>query len=211
MDREALKSTLYRVAQGSLSPDDAVRQMNDPPPSDETLLDISVASDTNNQTATKPNSINPSAPTRVLLREETVGDVGHYRILKEHARGGMGRILLALDLNVGRKVALKELISGLVQGQSAASAGTHSVGERFLREAKVTGRLEHPNIVPVYEIGEGENGSFYTMRFIEGQTLAQRLAEVNKLDSKKERLKARLQLLTPTARESFIEILNRRI
>ena len=73
----------------------------------------------------------------------------------------MGRILAARDLRVGRPVAVKELL-----GRSPQLAA------RFEREARVTARLQHPGIVPIYEIGQWPDGTpFYSMRMVEGRTL----------------------------------------
>jgi len=91
----------------------------------------------------------------------------HYCRLRLHASGGIGRVWLARDNHLGRQVALKELRPERVgQGNSAA---------RFLQEAQITGQLEHPGIIPVYELVRGEGGgpAFYTMRFVKGCTLSQ--------------------------------------
>ncbi len=72
---------------------------------------------------------------------------------------------LARDASLGREVALKEL--------RPERAGQPVVWARFLKEAKITGQLEHPGIVPVYEVGrrEDDKSPFYTMRFVRGRTL----------------------------------------
>jgi serine/threonine protein kinase len=82
-----------------------------------------------------------------------------------HASGGMGQVWLAHDANIGRDVALKEL--------RAESSANKAVTLRFLREARITGQLEHPGVVPVYEISrDPETGRpLYTMRFVRGRTL----------------------------------------
>jgi hypothetical protein len=84
-----------------------------------------------------------------------------------HASGGMGSVWLARDANIGRDVALKEL--------RAERAVNNAVPLRFLREARITGQLEHPGIVPVYEIGRdpATGHPFYTMRFVRGRTLTE--------------------------------------
>jgi serine/threonine protein kinase/tetratricopeptide (TPR) repeat protein len=88
-----------------------------------------------------------------------------YTLSRLHATGGLGRIWLARDDNLGRDVALKDL-----RPERAANPSTWA---RFLREARVTGQLEHPNIVPVYGVGLGANDHpFYTMRFVRGRTLS---------------------------------------
>jgi serine/threonine protein kinase len=93
-----------------------------------------------------------------------------YTITRLHATGGIGRVWLARDSSLGRDVALKEL--------RPERAANPAVWERFLREAKITGKLEHPGIVPVYELSRrpDTNQPFYTMRFVRGQTLREKLA-----------------------------------
>jgi len=130
-----------------------------------------------------------------------------YEIKRELARGGMGRVLIALDNAVGREVALKELLpqkGGTTISQRMTTAG--ELAERFLREAKVTGQLEHPNIIPVYEIGTREDGSvYYTMKLIRGTTLADRISAIaeDKSLSESAKLSARLKLLEP-----FVDVCN---
>ena len=83
-----------------------------------------------------------------------------YRVLREIARGGMGRVLAAHDLTLDREVALKILLPG-------ANA------DRFVRESKITARLPHPGIPPVHALGTLADGSpFLAMKLIAGQTLA---------------------------------------
>ncbi|CAG0932520.1 partial Serine/threonine-protein kinase PknD, partial [Planctomycetaceae bacterium] len=151
---------------------------------------------------------NGGGSSGAAIRSRLVDGAGRYEIKREFARGGMGRILLSRDLDVGRDVALKELLPELAMGGtrmgtrmgSAAGAETDETGERFLREAKVTGQLEHPNIVPVYEIGERDDGNvYYTMKYVRGKTLAARLREIRKDDklSDEQKNHERLKLLDP--------------
>jgi serine/threonine protein kinase len=87
-----------------------------------------------------------------------------FRILRAHARGGLGQIFVALDSEMQREVALKEI--------QLSHAGHPDSQARFLLEAEVTGRLEHPGIVPVYGRGQYPDGRpFYAMRFIRGESL----------------------------------------
>lgn len=87
-----------------------------------------------------------------------------YRGLRSFARGGLGEVWLGRDAAIGRDVAVKRL-----QDQDADDPSRR---KRFLREAAVTGRLEHPGIAPVYGIGEDSAGRpCYSMRFIPGETL----------------------------------------
>ena len=89
-----------------------------------------------------------------------------YRLKKLHAIGGIGRVWLARDQVLDRDVALKEL--------RPERAGDSSLSTRFMQEAKITGQLEHPGVIPVYELSRPDNREpFYTMRFVKGRTLAQ--------------------------------------
>src|SRR5262249_35102685 len=86
---------------------------------------------------------------------------GRFRILRPHARGGLGEVFLAQDTELDREVALKE-----IQLRPAGHAVSRA---RFVTEARVTGALEHPSIVPVYGLGHYADGRpFYAMRFIRG-------------------------------------------
>jgi eukaryotic-like serine/threonine-protein kinase len=88
---------------------------------------------------------------------------GRYRIVSEHARGGLGRIWRVFDTDLGRTLALKEALTPTPQTQA-----------RFAREALTTARLEHPAIVPVHDAGQAENGEpFYTMKLVAGSTLSE--------------------------------------
>ncbi len=87
-----------------------------------------------------------------------------FRILRPHAKGGLGEVSVAQDHELNREVALKE-----IQAKFAADETSRS---RFLLEAEVTGSLEHPGIVPVYGLGRYADGRpFYAMRFIKGDSL----------------------------------------
>jgi tetratricopeptide (TPR) repeat protein len=92
---------------------------------------------------------------------------GRYVPGRFHARGGMGEVWLAQDCDLGRPVALKRLRKDRNQDK-----------DRFLAEAQINGQLEHPGIVPVYDLGlDEEEQPFYIMKFVEGRTLSQALQE----------------------------------
>jgi serine/threonine-protein kinase len=94
---------------------------------------------------------------------------GRYQVLRPHAKGGLGEVFVALDTELNREVALKE-----IQPQRAQDRASRS---RFLLEAEVTGALEHPGIVPVYGLGAyPDERPFYAMRFIQGESLKEALA-----------------------------------
>lgn len=91
-----------------------------------------------------------------------------------HAVGGMGRIWLARDTQLNRDVALKELRPEVADDSALKS--------RFLREARITGQLEHPGIVPVYEVAWelDTHQPYYTMRFVRGRTLNEAAKEFHR-------------------------------
>ena len=93
-----------------------------------------------------------------------------FRILRPHARGGLGEVFVARDEELNREVALKE-----IQNQFADDPDSRG---RFVLEAEVTGGLEHPGIVPVYGLGQYEDGRpYYAMRFIKGDSLKEAIDE----------------------------------
>ena len=103
-----------------------------------------------------------------ITETETAGISRHkerYTVVRLHAAGGVGRVWVARDKELGREIALKEL--------QPEKAGSAMLARRFLREARITSQLEHPGIVPVYEVGlhplQGQ--PFYTMRLVKGRTL----------------------------------------
>jgi WD40 repeat protein len=103
-----------------------------------------------------------------------VRDPLRYHIVCEHGRGGLGRVSRAHDRSLGRDVAIKELLS------------PDAVNEvRFLREALITARLEHPGIVPVHEAGRWPDGTpFYAMKLVSGRSLRDLIAECTTVDQR---------------------------
>jgi tetratricopeptide (TPR) repeat protein/serine/threonine protein kinase len=96
-----------------------------------------------------------------------------FRILRAHAKGGLGEVFVAHDEELHREVALKE-----IQDRHADNPDSRS---RFLLEAEITGGLEHPGIVPVYGLGQYADGRpFYAMRFIRGDSLKEAIERFHK-------------------------------
>jgi serine/threonine-protein kinase len=101
---------------------------------------------------------------------------GRYRPLQFHARGGLGEVLRALDEELHREVALKRIQPGFARDADSR--------HRFLREAEITARLEHPGIVPVYGLVQDEAGQpSYAMRFIEGESLQDAIRRFHQADA----------------------------
>jgi eukaryotic-like serine/threonine-protein kinase len=90
-----------------------------------------------------------------------------YQIIEEHGRGGLGRVSRARDRDLGRDIAIKEMLTG-----------GHLNEVRFLREALITARLQHPGIVPIYEAGRWPDGTpFYAMKLVAGRPLRELIVE----------------------------------
>ncbi len=119
------------------------------------------------------------------------------------AKGGMGRILCVLDSHTGREIVLKERIPEEGEADPPRSFSPDSPSPydaRFLYEARITAQLEHPYIVPVYEIGQREDGRlYYTMRKVRGKTLTAALAECETLAERLEYLPHFLNLCNAVA------------
>lgn len=92
--------------------------------------------------------------------------VGPFRLVRELGRGGQGTVWLAVDDRIGRHVALKIV---------ARSPLLEDLAPRFQREARLLGRLDHPGLCPVYDVGSDDAVAWIALRYVEGETLAHRL------------------------------------
>src|SRR5689334_10716915 len=135
-----------------------------------------MSADPADRTATLQPTLPSQPPASRTAKEDAepeslpVDDPDRYQQVGEHARGGLGRVVRAVDRRLGRTVAVKELLR---QDQ------WHEA--RFMREALITARLEHPGIVPVHEAGRWPNGApYYVMKLVEGRTLKELFAAKRK-------------------------------
>jgi serine/threonine-protein kinase len=113
----------------------------------------------------------PATPTgTVIMTSEGLQKptLGHYQIEREIGRGAMGMVYLGKDPRIGREVAIKTMaLSAEFEG-----AQLKEVKERFYREAETAGRLNHPNIVHIYDIGEDQELAYIAMDYLRGENLA---------------------------------------
>jgi serine/threonine-protein kinase len=134
-------------------------------------------------------------PLRPVLLREAEGESAHvvkpmsdampapheagtrYQLAGEIARGGMGAVLRGRDVDLGRDLAVKVLLEKF--------ADRPDVVRRFVEEAQIGGQLQHPGVVPVYDIGRFGDRPFFTMKLVKGKTLAALLAERQKAEGRR--------------------------
>lgn len=142
---------------------------------------LSVEQDENTKSF-RPSQLHSAAGTKISETPSAssptpapAAPAGHYTQGKLLAKGGMGAVMEANDQLLGRTVAMKVILPDI--------GGSESMRLRFIREATVLARLEHPSIVPIYEMGKDAGGElFYAMKKVEGRTLQAILDDIRKGD-----------------------------
>lgn len=131
--------------------------------------------------ATKENSV--LSPTTISFLEEHLPQeeeilfaIGPYQVLRSIGKGGMGEVFLAYDTTCGRRLALKKIRPDLVEHKQ--------LHNRFIKEARITSQLTHPAIIPIYAIHNEADQIYYTMPYVEGETLKQLLRKARQQERK---------------------------
>ncbi|MGO9470765.1 MAG: protein kinase domain-containing protein [Isosphaeraceae bacterium] len=138
---------------------------------------------------------------RLAMISQPAATRDRYTLTTLHAKGGIGQVWLARDTAMGREVALKEL--------RPDRSDNDALLRRFFQEARITGQLDHPGVVPVYELAKGDASAdggrpYYTMRFVRGRTLSDAVADYHRERSTGEPGRSELLVLI----QAFVGVCN---
>ena len=159
---EVLYAEFWPGARGDTGPrDDWFERFPDYRHEFERLLQV------HDQIAISPPEQTALAPASLVLQSSATWWIGRHEILKELGRGGMGVVYLARQPHLDRLVALKMILAG-------DHANAHEM-TRFRAEAQTVARLQHPNIVQIFEVGEHDGRPFLAFEFIPGGSLDKQL------------------------------------
>ncbi len=110
------------------------------------------------------SNTSPPSDADIVELQELPSRIGDYELMEEIGRGGMGVVYLARQVNLNRQLALKTILRGPFASQRDR--------DRFLAEAQAAARLDHPGIVPVYQVGKVDGHMYFSMKYIKGPTLS---------------------------------------
>lgn len=116
----------------------------------------------------------PREPGSDTVLVDVAPRIPGYRLVRLLGRGGMGRVFLCEDEGLGRRVAIKVISEGLCEDEEIIA--------RFRREARAMAAVDHPNIARVYSIGEADGLPYFVMQYVEGESLAARIARSRRLE-----------------------------
>ncbi|MDX2037323.1 MAG: serine/threonine-protein kinase [Isosphaeraceae bacterium] len=116
--------------------------------------------------------VSPPSPYGLSSTQDARLLVGEYELVRELGRGGMGVVFEARHRTLGRSVALKMILTGALASEEER--------RRFRREVESIANLDHPNVVQLFEVGEHDGHAYYTMRLVDGGSLADRLPHRSK-------------------------------
>ena len=140
-------------------------------------LDVSKTSQTDSQISHSSVTL---IQEHIPEQEKIQFTIGSYQILQSIGKGGMGEVFLAYDTTCGRKLALKRIRPDLMEHPQLQN--------RFLKEARITSQLTHPAIIPIYAIHSFNDLIYYTMPFVQGETLKQIFRDARKYEKKGEKI-----------------------
>jgi serine/threonine protein kinase len=146
------------------------------------LTERTISKSQDTYTSHTNNSFVTLVPGHTPEESQIQFSIGPYQVLKSIGKGGMGEVLLAYDTQCGRRIALKRIRSDLAEHPQ--------LHNRFLKEARITSQLTHPAIIPIYIIHNEKDAVYYTMPFVEGETLRQILRNAQKKDHKGPKLES---------------------
>ena len=137
------------------------------------LRSTKVAAGSSGDTATPPDPLTDQEPATPPPPQRKLSQLGDYLLLKKLGAGAMGTVYKARRLSTGESVALKVLYKHI--------ADNPKLVERFYREARVSGVLDHPHIVRGFEVGESHGWQFFAMEYVPGESLQKWLNRLDKL------------------------------
>jgi len=144
-----------------------------------TTIGVEVTKDNSTLSTTTASTVS-FLTEHLPLDKEILFTIGPYQVIRSIGKGGMGEVFLAYDTTCGRRLALKKIRPDLIEHKQ--------LHNRFIKEARITSQLTHPAIIPIYAIHNELDHIYYTMPYIEGETLKQLLRKARQQEKKGEEM-----------------------